>query len=117
MDKHSAFIAAAFSTEEAARLQEAARILAERTALSLEEAAGKILQALQALRDGIQSAFDKLTATFEEIAEELEVLNIEPRARRRKHDRDRARTIEQRYRAEIRRAESERIYRRVYKPP
>lgn len=53
MGEHNAFIAAAFSTEEAARLQEAARILAERTTLSLEEATGKILQALQALRDGI----------------------------------------------------------------
>lgn len=29
----------------------------------------------------------------------------------------RARVIEQKYRAEIRRVENERIYRRIYKPP
>lgn len=51
------------------------------------------------------------------LEEAAALLEVEPRARRRKKARSRARFIEQRYRAEIRRAEGERIYRRIYKPP
>jgi hypothetical protein len=57
---------------------------------------------------------EKAGVSLEEAAALLEV---EPRAQRRKKARSRARFIEQRYRAEIRRAEGERIYRRIYKPP
>ena len=48
---------------------------------------------------------DRLKYVFQEIEEAAALLEVEPRARRRKKARSRARFIEQRYRAEIRRAE------------
>ena len=66
----------------------------------------------------VAEAFNILSDAWEKI-EESGVLDIveEPRARRRKKNRARARVIEQKYRAEIRRVENEHIYRRIYKPP
>lgn len=66
------------------------------------------------LKECVTLLAEKAGVSLEEAAALLEV---EPRARRRKKARNRARFIEQRYRAEIRRAEGERIYRRIYKPP
>lgn len=109
---------AGFTAEQAESIREAARKYAERTTLTVEEATEKILGALNFIISGaIREAFDKLTAVFRELAEELEPINIEPRVRRRKRNRARAKMIEQRYRAEIRRVENTRIYRRIYKPP
>ena len=102
--------AAGLTAEEAERLREATTDLAERTTLTMAEAAEKIMEFLRAVFNDAESAFQQLT-------EEIKWLDIEPRARRKKRNRTRSRFIEQRYRAEIRRAESERIYRRIYKPP
>lgn len=87
----------------AARVLRAAGIKTEKLAETLRQAA----EVLNILSDA-----------WEQI-EESGVLDIveEPRARRRKQNRARARVIEQKYRAEIRRVENERIYRRIYKPP
>lgn len=103
--------------DEAGKLAEESAALAERTGVSLEEAAAAISRAIQALWDYVSSAFDSLTTAINELGEEQAAPGIEPRARRRKEARSRARFIEQRYRAEIRRAEGERWYRRIYKPP
>ena len=66
----------------------------------------------------IQGYFARMTLTdLEELEKAISDIETEPRARRRKAERDRARRIEQRYRAEIRRCERERPYRRIYKPP
>lgn len=108
---------AGFTAEQAERLRKAAREYAERTTLTTEEAIEKILDVIRFISDTVREEFDKLTAAFRELAEELGPIDIEPRARRRKQNRARARVIEQRYRAEIKRAENTRIYRRVYKPP
>lgn len=102
--------AAGMTTEEAERFRESAATLAERTTLTTAEAAEKIMDFLRAVFDSVESAFRQLT-------EEIEWLDVEPRSRRRKRNRERARAIERRYRAEIRRAEHERPYRRIYKPP
>ncbi len=51
-------------------------------------------------------------------AESVEaIIKAENSARRRKLERDRARAIEQRYRAEIHRFERDRFCRRIFKPP
>ena len=107
---------ASFTAEQAEIIREAARKYAERTMITAEEATEKILDALNFISGAIREAFDKLTAVFRELAEELKPIDIESRARR-KQNRTRARLIEKRYRAEIRRAENTRIYRRIYKPP
>lgn len=106
---------AGFTAEQAESIREAARKYAERTTITTEEATEKILGALKYISDTIREAFDKLTAVFRELAEELEP--IDTRVCRRKRNRARAKMIEQRYRAEIRRVENTRIYRRIYKPP
>lgn len=85
--------------------------------LAMEEALAEILNTLEALRGGIESACEAAITSLQEFAEELELLDVEPRARRRKRARTRARYIEQHYRAEIRRCERSRLYRRIYKPP
>ena len=105
---------AGFTAEQTESIREAARKYAERTTFTVEEATEKILDALNFISGAIR---DKLTAVFRELAEELEPIDIEPRVRRRKRNRARAKIIEQRYRAEIRRVENTRIYRRIYKPP
>ena len=106
---------AGFTAEQTESIREAARKYAERTTFTVEEATEKILDALNFISGAIRETFDKLTAVFRELAEELEPIDIEPR--RRKRNRARAKIIEQRYRAEIRRVENTRIYRRIYKPP
>ena len=65
----------------------------------------------------IQEMVDLAGKILEELEKAISDIETEPRARRRKAERDRARRIEQRYRAEIRRCERERPYRRIYKPP
>lgn len=91
---------AGFTAEQAESIREAARIYAERTTFTAEEATEKILGALNFISGEIREAFDKLTAVFRELAEELEPIDIEPRVRRRKRNRARAKIIEQQYRAE-----------------
>lgn len=108
---------AGFTAEQAESIRETARKYAERTTITAEEANEKILGVLKFISGAIRGAFDKLTAVFRELAEELKPIDIEPRARRRKRNRAWAKMIEQRYRAEIRRVENTRIYRRIYKPP
>lgn len=117
MDEREIFAMGGASAIEAERLSEATRTLAEKTGLSTEEAAGAIKQVMQKLRDALEAAVDCLIDAFHEIEEGADGPYIEPRARRRKRERVRARAIEQRYRAEIRRAEGERWYKRIYKPP
>lgn len=110
-------IGEAYEEEQAERLKECATLIAEKAGISLEEAAAAISNVLQVITDGLKEAFGSLKYIFQEIEEAAALLEVEPRARRRKKARSRARFIEQRYRAEIRRAEGERIYRRIYKPP
>ncbi len=76
-----------------------------------------ISAAIAAVEEAIPALVDILKEITRAIEEELAVLDIEPRARRRKQDRERARRIEQEYRAEIRRCERQQFYRRIYKPP
>lgn len=98
----------------AARVLRAAGIKTEKLAETLRQAAEVFAMAFGVVAE----AFNILSDTWEQI-EESGVLDIveEPRARRKKQNRARARVIEQKYRAEIRRVENERIYRRIYKPP
>lgn len=110
-------IGGAYEAEQAERLKECVALIAEKAGISLEEAAAAISNFLQAITDSIAETFGNLKAVFQEIEEAAALLEVEPRARRRRKARSRARFIEQRYRAEIRRAEGERIYRRIYKPP
>lgn len=60
MNEQNAFAFGGFAAEETEKLKEAARILAERTTLSVEEAASKISQAVQFIQDVLQSTVDKL---------------------------------------------------------
>lgn len=99
-----------FTEEEAEALREAARVWAERVRIAYEEAAEAISRIISAVGS---SEFESL----EKLRKELEEIGREPRARRRKLERDRARAIEQRYRAEIRRFERDRFCRRIFKPP
>lgn len=117
MDEREIFAIGGASETDAERFNEVARELAEKSTISMDEAVRAIQQVMQKLRDGLEAAAESLEKIFHEIEEEAVGLYIEPRARRRKRERVRARAIEQRYRAEIRRAEGERWYRRIYKPP
>lgn len=74
----------------------------------------ELQEILQKWINEISAAFGKLEALAQAIEESFEMT---PRARRRKVERERARHIEQRYRAEIRRCERDKPYRRIYKPP
>lgn len=98
------------------RLREIICELAERTGISTEEAAERISQAIQGVAQSIKDLCDGLIQIFEQI-EESDIFNIEPRHRRRKQERDRARLIEQRYSVKIRYCERARPFRRIYKPP
>ena len=73
------------------------------------ELAGFTAEQTESIREAARKYAERTTFTVEEA--------IEPRVRRRKRNRARAKIIEQRYRAEIRRVENTRIYRRIYKPP
>lgn len=110
MDKETMVIYYGFTEEEAEAIKEAARIWAERVRIAFEEAAEALLRILSAVGS---SEFESL----EKLRKELEEIGREPRARRRKLERDRARAIEQRYRAEIHRFERDRFCRRIFKPP
>lgn len=77
---------------------------------------GAISEARKKARESVESVTDAIKQLFNEL-EKSGIFDIEPRHRRRKRERDRARLIEQRYSAEIRRCERERPFRRIYKPP
>ena len=85
----------------------------------------KMVEILQQATEVITRAFEMLSGAFKTVADAWENIKesgvldaaMEPRVRRRKQERARAKIIEQRYRAEIRRVENTRIYRRIYKPP
>jgi len=97
-------------------LGEAVRAVAEKLGMPFEEAASRISN----LIGGIQQSIEDLAFALEEIFQEIEksgILNIGPRARWKKQERDRARMIEQRYMVQIRYCERSRPYRRIYKPP
>lgn len=65
-----------------------------------------------------QEAINLITRRYEELTEQTEsAVEVTDNARRRRMARSRARAIEQRYRAEIRRFERDRFCRRIYKPP
>lgn len=115
--EHFGNIGGVYEEEQAERLKECVALIAEKAGISLEEAAAAVSNVLQVITDGIKETFGSLKAIFQEIEEAAALLEVEPHAQRRKKARGRARYIEQRYRAEIRRAEGERIYRRIYKPP
>ena len=106
-----------FTTEEAENIRKAANEYAERTVITIEEAIQNILTAIRYVADAVLGEFNKLKVAFRKLAEEWDLIDTEPRARRRKQERARARMIEERYRAEIRRVEKTKIYRRIYKPP
>ena len=110
-------IGGAYEEEQAERLKECITLIAEKAGVSLEEAAAAFSKFVQVVTDGLNEAFGSLTVIFQEIEEAAALLEVEHRTQRRKKARSRARFIEQRYRAEIRRAKGERIYRRIYKPP
>ncbi len=82
-----------------------------------EKTKAVISAVISAVEEAIPALVDVLKEITRAVEEELAVLNIEHRARRRRRDRERARRIEQEYRAEIRRCERQRFYRRIYKPP
>lgn len=91
-------------------IEKTVRAWAKRAQCTVEEMIGAIERILSAGRTPDLESMDDLRA-------ELEEADKEAHARRRKLERDRARAIEQRYRAEIHRFERERFYRRIYKPP
>lgn len=95
-----------------------ARFIAEWYGIDYEEmiqAAKKLAEAIAQITDSIQNVMERLAEIFGEIQEEAE--HIEPRARRRRNERSRARLIEQQYRVKIKACERARPFRRIYKPP
>ena len=100
--------------DEARALYNLARAWAERVTCTIEEIAEKIAYLVQKTAETL---VDIAGTILEELEKAISDIETEPRVRRRKAERDRARRIEQRYRAEIRRCERERPYRRIYKPP
>lgn len=101
--------------DEAQALYNLARAWAERVACTIEEIAEKILYLVQKTAETMVDIVGIILEELEKAVSDIET--VEPGARRRKAERDRTRAIEQRYRAEIRRCERERPYRRIYKPP
>lgn len=91
-----------------AEILEAAGVSAER----LAEIIGKLADALSAVFGKIDDIFDDLK---EQCAEALEKAEWDRQNRR--ENRERARFMEQRYRAEIKRLEQRRFARRIWKPP
>lgn len=96
--------------EEAEALQEVARDCEERAKCAVEEMIEAIFRAVSAVGTHDLETLDNLR-------KELEECEKGRCDRRRKMERSRAQAVEQRYRAEIRRAEQVRFYRRIYKPP
>lgn len=90
----------------------------------IEEIAAYVADLMNAVTEVWQKISDLITDNvgplIEELREILDNYTIDagpPRAIRKKNNRARARLIEQRYRAEIRRCEQQRFCRRIYKPP
>lgn len=104
----------ALTEYEARALYSLAREWAERVTCTIEEIEEKIAYLVQ---ETVETVVDVAGRILEELGKMISDTETEPRARRRKVERDRARAIEQRYRAEIRRCEREKPYRRIYKPP
>lgn len=115
-----------FKTEDvgeimAAQFADAACTIAEMTGMSAGKAAKRLAREIASIWDSVTVTLEKLKEAlnriFEQIEENAAVFDIEPRHRRRKRDRERARLIEQRYSVKIRCCERARPFRRVYKPP
>ena len=104
----------ALTEYEAQALYNLAREWAERVTCTTEEIAEEIAYLIQKTAETVVNVAGRILEELEKMISDTET---EPRARRRKVERDRARDIEQRYRAEIRRCEREKPYRRIYKPP
>lgn len=104
----------ALTEYEAQALYNLAREWAERVTCTTEEIAEEIAYLIQKTAETVVDVAGRILEELEKMISDTET---EPRARRRKVERDRARDIEQRYRAEIRRCEREKPYRRIYKPP
>lgn len=100
----------ALTEYEAKALYSIAREWAERVTCTAEEIAYLVQKT-------VGTVVDVAGRILEELGKMISDTETEPRARRRKAERDKARAIEQRYRAEIRRCEREKPYRRIYKPP
>lgn len=114
--------------------QEIVRNFAERTGISEDEAyfqlakaAGidveAIAEVIERIKEGLRLIFGTVTEVADAISriwrelEESGVFEIEPRARRRRINRERTRAIERRYAVQIKHWERARPYRRIYKPP
>ena len=104
----------ALTEYEAQALYNLVRAWAERVACTIEEIAEEVAYLVQKTAETVVDVAGRI---LEELGKAISDSETEPRARRRKVERDRARRIEQRYRAEIRRCEREKPYRRIYKPP
>lgn len=104
----------ALTEYEARALYNLARAWAERVTCTIEEIAEEVAYLVQKTAETVVDVAGRI---LEELGKAISDSETEPRARRRKVERDRARRIEQRYRAEIRRCEREKPYRRIYKPP
>lgn len=95
-----------------------ARLIAAWYGIDYDEmvrAAKKLADEIAQIADIVQNIMERLAEIFGEIQEEAE--RVEPRARRRRNERSRARMIEQQYRVKIKACERERPFRRIYKPP
>lgn len=110
MNQEEILISAGLTEEEANALQEVARDCAERVKCSVKEM-------IEAISSIVSAAGADDLEELNGIWGELEEIRKGKYDHRRKMERSRAKAIEQRYRAEIRRAEQEKFYRRIYKPP
>jgi len=98
------------------RLHKAICELAEKTGISMEEAASRISAVLQTITESLKNAFEEIEKSFERLRESVAFRN-DLSARRRKAERSRARRIEQEYHTAIKLHEHTIPFRRVYKPP
>lgn len=103
--------------EERQRVLAIAHEWAERVQIAVKEVAEQFFNIIHTVWETLEPAVNALAEYLSELEESGVFDNAEPRVRRRKRERNRARAIEQRYRAEIRRCERERPYRQIYKPP
>lgn len=105
---------------------EAALRVLNAAGIDVQGLAEAIIEIAYALQTAIKAAeiicatlppiVDCLSEILEEI-EEVGAFEEEPRARRRRINRERLRLIEQRYKVQIRHYERAKPYRRIYKPP
>lgn len=106
--------------EAALRVLNAAGIDTQGLAEAVIEIAYALQTAIEAAVEIIRAALPPIVDRLSEILEEVEEagrFEEETRARRRRINRERARLIEQRYKAQIRHNERAKPYRRIYKPP